>query len=64
MTFYSKGYIDLKTEEVLVTPEFYKFLYDHIYGFYIKEDSCTVENDNLVCDCGGLNYIKYFETLI
>ena len=39
---FSKGYIDLKREEVLVTPKFYKFLFDHIYGFYIKEDSCAV----------------------
>ena len=63
LSLFSKGYIDLKTEEVLVTPEFYKFLYDHIYGFYIKEDSCTVENDNLVCDCKGLKYIKSFESI-
>ena len=60
----SKGYIDLKREEVLVNPEFYKFLYEHIYGFYIKENSCTVENDNLVCDCKELKNIKSFECII
>ena len=60
----SKGYIDLKREEVLVIPEFYKFLYEHIYGFYIKENSCTVENDNLVCDCKELKNIKSFECII
>lgn len=60
---FSKGYIDLKREEVLVTPKFYKFLFDHIYGFYIKEDSCAVENDNLVCDCKELKNIKSFESI-
>ena len=60
---FSKGYIDLKREEVLVTPEFYAFLFDHIYGFYIKEDSCAVENDNLVCDCKELKNIKSFESI-
>ena len=60
---YSKGYIDLKTEDVLIAPEFYKFLYDHIFGFYIKEDSCAVENNNLVCDCKELKNIKSFESI-
>ena len=60
---FSKGYIDFKTEEILVTPEFYKFLYAHIYGFYIKEDSCAIENDNLVCDCKELKNIKSFESI-
>ena len=60
---FSKGYIDFKTEENLVTPEFYKFLYAHIYGFYIKEDSCAIENDNLVCDCKELKNIKSFESI-
>lgn len=58
------GYIELEKEEVILVPfKFYNFLYDTIYGFYIKEKACNIENDNLACDCQEIKKIKSFESI-
>lgn len=61
---YCEGHIELEREDILLVPPiFYEFLYDKIFGFYIKEKSCDFENNNLVCDCKELKNINSFKSI-
>ena len=63
LLFYN-GFIKIEKEDfVLVPPKFYRFLYEHIFGFYVKEKSCDLEYNNLVCDCKNINNINSFKSI-
>ena len=61
--FYN-GFIKIEKENFIIVPsEFYHFLYEHIFGFYVKEKSCYLENNNLVCDCKNITNINPFKSI-